>query len=111
MPLTRRLLLSRAAAFPFLSVLASRVAAQPGAPAWTPDKVIRLISPSPPGGGTDATARLVAQKLTENAKWQVIVDNKPGAGNNIGLDIGAKSAPDGWGSLGFRAVRSGLALG
>lgn len=60
-----------------------------------PTKAIRVISPSPPGGGTDAMSRLVASRLTETAKWQVFVENLPGAGNNIGLRAGAKAAPDG----------------
>ena len=62
---------------------------------WRPDRVVRLISPSPPGGGTDAVSRAVATKLGELTKWQVIVENKPGSGNNIGLEIGAKSPGDG----------------
>lgn len=60
-----------------------------------PARVIKLISPSPPGGGTDAMARLVSTRLTEAAKWKVVVENMPGAGNNIGLRAGAKAAPDG----------------
>ena len=63
---------------------------------WVPERPIHLISPSPPGGGTDAVSRLIAAKLGEQAKWQVIVDTKPGAGNNIGLEFGAKSPPDGY---------------
>ena len=61
-----------------------------------PTKAIRVISPSPPGGGTDAMSRLVASRLTETAKWQVFVENVPGAGNNIGLRAGARAAPDGY---------------
>lgn len=63
---------------------------------WVPERVIHLVSPSPPGGGTDAVSRLLATKLGELAKWQVVVDTKPGAGNNIGLEFGARSAPDGY---------------
>jgi tripartite-type tricarboxylate transporter receptor subunit TctC len=63
---------------------------------WVPEHPIHLVSPSPPGGGTDAVARLLAAKLGEQAKWQVVVDTKPGAGNNIGLEFGAKSPPDGY---------------
>lgn len=61
-----------------------------------PSKPIRMIAPAPPGGGTDAMARLVATRLTEGAKWTVFVENLPGAGNNIGLRAAAKSAPDGY---------------
>ena len=59
-------------------------------------KPIRLIVPFPAGGGTDIFARVIANKLTENVKWVVVVDNKPGAGGNIGIDAVAKSPPDGY---------------
>ncbi|EER62268.1 conserved hypothetical protein [Acidovorax delafieldii 2AN] len=61
-----------------------------------PNKPIRLIVPFPPGGGTDMIARTVAQKLADQNKWSVIVDNRPGAGGNLGVDATAKSAPDGY---------------
>jgi tripartite-type tricarboxylate transporter receptor subunit TctC len=65
------------------------------AQSW-PDKPIRFIVPSPPGGGTDSLTRLIANKLGETQKWQMVVDNRPGAGGNLGLDIAAKAAPDGY---------------
>src|SRR6266540_2638027 len=61
-----------------------------------PTKPIRMIVPFPPGGGTDILSRLVASKLTERAGWSIVVDNRPGAGGNIGLDSAAKAAPDGY---------------
>ena len=61
-----------------------------------PNKAIRLIVPFPPGGGTDLIARAVAQKLADQNKWSVIVDNRPGAGGNLGVDAAAKAAPDGY---------------
>lgn len=61
-----------------------------------PDKPIRLVVPSPPGGGTDALARLVSGKVAELAKWQFFVENRPGAGGNLGMDTVAKSSPDGY---------------
>ena len=61
-----------------------------------PTKPIKLIVPFPPSGGTDILARVVAQKLAENNKWTVVVDNRPGAGGNIGVDAVAKSPPDGY---------------
>ncbi len=61
-----------------------------------PDKPIRMVVPSPPGGGTDTLSRLLGKKLGELAQWQVVVDNRPGAGGNLGLDLAAKAAPDGY---------------
>ena len=61
-----------------------------------PAKPIKLIVPFPPAGGTDIMSRVVAQRLTEANKWTVVVDNRPGAGGNIGVDAAAKSAPDGY---------------
>ena len=61
-----------------------------------PTKPIKLIVPFPPAGGTDILSRVVAQKLSENTKWSVVVDNRPGAGGNIGVDAAAKSPADGY---------------
>lgn len=61
-----------------------------------PNKPIRFIVPNPPGGGTDILSRTIASKLAETQQWQVVVDNRPGAGGAIGLDAAAKSAPDGY---------------
>lgn len=82
-----------------LSVLLSTLAIASGssiAQTDYPNKPIRLIVPFPAGGGTDIYARLIANKLTERLKWVVVVDNKPGAGGNIGVDAAAKSPPDGY---------------
>lgn len=69
------------------------VRAQSGS--W-PSTSIRLIVPFPPGGGTDTVSRLVAEQLTTLKKWQIVVDNRPGAAGNIGLDQTAKADPDGY---------------
>ena len=61
-----------------------------------PARPIKLIVPFPPGGGTDIMSRLVAQKLSEANKWQVVIDNRPGAGGNIGVDATAKAPADGY---------------
>jgi len=61
-----------------------------------PTKTVRLIAPFSPGGATDALARVVSQKLSERWHHQVIVDNRPGAGGNIGAELAARAAPDGY---------------
>jgi tripartite-type tricarboxylate transporter receptor subunit TctC len=65
-------------------------------PQGYPNKPIRFVVPYPAGGPLDTVARLIGQKITEGTKQPVIVDNKPGAGGNIGADIVAKAAPDGY---------------
>ena len=61
-----------------------------------PSKPIRFILPFPPGGGTDTLARIVGLKLAENLGQAVVMDNRPGAGANIGAEIAAHSAADGY---------------
>jgi tripartite-type tricarboxylate transporter receptor subunit TctC len=61
-----------------------------------PHKTIRMIVPFPAGGPTDVIARMVGQKLTESTGQAVVIDNRGGSGGNIGADIVAKSAPDGY---------------
>jgi tripartite-type tricarboxylate transporter receptor subunit TctC len=63
--------------------------------AW-PDKPIRFVVPYTPGGGTDTVTRHIAEKITNETQWAFIVDNKPGGGGNIGLDVVAKAKPDGY---------------
>jgi tripartite-type tricarboxylate transporter receptor subunit TctC len=85
----------RAALLTFCAALAALAAPQAHAQAAFPDKPVRLVVPFPPGGATDALARLIADKLSERWKQQVIVENKPGANTTLGTDVVAKSAPDG----------------
>ena len=59
-----------------------------------PSKPVRMIAPFPPGGTTDSLARLVGQKLTEGLGVTVIVDNRPGASGNIGLEAASKARDD-----------------
>lgn len=67
----------------------------PAVAAQFPERPVRIVVPFPPGGGTDILARLVSKHLTESWKQSVIVDNRPGGNALIGLDIVARSAPDG----------------
>ena len=77
-----------------------------------PTKPIRLVVPFPAGGSLDVVARAIGQKLTEAWGQPVVIDNRPGAGGNIGADLVAKSAPDGYtileGALSTHAVNVSL---
>jgi tripartite-type tricarboxylate transporter receptor subunit TctC len=86
-----------ARAFRFLPILMLAIAAlTAGATAQTyPQRVVRIINPFPPGGSVDTMARILAQKLSERLGGQVIVDNRAGAGGNVGAEAVAKSEPDG----------------
>lgn len=90
MKLLRRVLALLPALVPLACVMPSTAAAAD----W-PTKPIRLIVPYQPGGGTDIVGRMLAQKLGVALKQSVVVENKPGAGGMIGVDIVAKAAPDG----------------
>jgi tripartite-type tricarboxylate transporter receptor subunit TctC len=61
-----------------------------------PHQPIKVIVPFPPGGGTDIVTRMVLDKVRASTGWTLVVDNKAGAGGNIGLDAVAKAAPDGY---------------
>jgi len=61
-----------------------------------PSKPIRLVAPFAPGGATDVLARIVGQKITERLGQPVVIENRAGAGGNIGAELVAKSAPDGY---------------
>jgi tripartite-type tricarboxylate transporter receptor subunit TctC len=63
--------------------------------AW-PTKPIRVFIPFPPGGGTDFIGREVTNRIGSATKWTFVVDNRPGAGGNIGIDAAAKSPADGY---------------
>ena len=61
-----------------------------------PQRPVRWIAPFPPGGAADIVSRLIGQKLTEAWGQQIVVDNRPGAGGNVGTEIAARAAPDGY---------------
>lgn len=61
-----------------------------------PNKPIRFILPFPPGGGTDILGRIIAERLTQNMGQPVVMENRGGAGGNVGAEAAARSAPDGY---------------
>ena len=75
----------------FLAQLAAGAMAQE-----YPTKPIRLLIPFTPGGGTDFVSRIVAGKLNEIAKWNVVPENRPGAAGNLAIETAAKSTADGY---------------
>ena len=101
----RRLLISAGLLFPAVT---TRSWAQPG---W-PNKPVRIIVPFAAGGTTDILARALAPELGKAFGQTFIVDNKPGAGGNIGADMIAKSPPDGYnllmGTVGTHAINAAL---
>jgi tripartite-type tricarboxylate transporter receptor subunit TctC len=78
-----------------LIVLCASATLEVQAQAW-PSKPVRIVVPFPPGGPADLLPRLLGPKLTEIWGQPVVVENKPGAGGNIGMDTVAKAAPDGY---------------
>jgi len=61
-----------------------------------PSKPVRMVVPSSAGGGTDIVARIIAPELSKRLGQQVVIDNRPGAGTMIGIEVAAKSPPDGY---------------
>lgn len=96
---TRRALLS-ATAYAVLALAVGPVAAQDAA---YPAKPIRFIVPYAPGGTTDLVARTVGAHMAQSLGQPVIIDNRAGAGGNIGMDAVAKAAPDGY-TVGMGAI-------
>ena len=78
-----------------LALLAAGAAQAALAQAY-PTKAIRVVVPFPPGGGTDIIAREVTQRVAAATGWSFVIDNKPGAGGNLGVDAAAKAPADGY---------------
>ena len=79
-----------------LSCAMGAIALAPVAIAAYPEKPVRIVVPSVPGGGTDTTMRIIAPKLGELLGQQVVLDNRGGAAGNIGAEVAARAAPDGY---------------
>lgn len=77
------------------AIAAPAFATSASAQSW-PNRVVRLVVPFPPGGGIDAIGRIVGGRLSEMWGQQVVVENKPGAGANLGTEFVARAAPDGY---------------
>lgn len=86
----------RALAFSAALLFAAPAFAQGSGPGGWPNKPVKIIVPFAPGGPTDITARLIAQKMSENLKQQFYIENQAGAGGNLGMGNAAKAAPDGY---------------
>jgi len=87
----RRLFLTMTAVAAISAVVSAPVGAQD-----YPRETIRLIAPFGPGGGTDLTARIAADKLNQLFGWNVIVENKPGAASQVGISYVVRAKPDGY---------------
>ena len=92
-------------------LLVAAAGSQPAAAAY-PDRPIRVIVPFPAGGGGDILARTVLNKIAEQQGWTIVIENRPGAGGNIGVEAAARSAPDGYtlsyGTNGTHAINQTL---
>ena len=80
----------------WLLVAAATVAGAPAAAAGYPDHPVRMIVPFTPAGATDMLARLVGERLGAKLGQSVVIDNRAGAGGNVGAEIAARAAPDGY---------------
>ena len=77
-----------------VSCCGSGLAQAPNSAAW-PTRTVTIVVPFAPGGGTDIGTRIVAQKLSQLWGQSVVVDNKAGAGGNVGLEVVSRAKPDG----------------
>ncbi len=95
-----------------VTVLLSMSTVQTSVAQTYPSKPVRLVLPYPPGGGSDIIARPLAQLMTAGLGQQVVIENRGGAGGNLGMELVARSAPDGytliWGITAQLAVNPAL---
>ncbi|HKA78763.1 MAG TPA: tripartite tricarboxylate transporter substrate-binding protein, partial [Xanthobacteraceae bacterium] len=95
--ISRRRFAAQLAASAFAPSLAGRAArAQPSPAQGWPNRFVRVVVPYASGGPTDAVARTVADPLAKTWGQQVVIENKGGAGSNIGAEVVARSDPDGY---------------
>jgi len=94
-----------------IAVIVCAVLAPAQAQTW-PSKPVRIVVPFPPGGTTDIVARSIGVELQRMWQHAVVIENRPGAGGNIGADLVAKAAPDGYtllmGTVGTHAINKAL---
>jgi tripartite-type tricarboxylate transporter receptor subunit TctC len=79
-----------------LALIATSAPALAQADANYPDRPVRIVVPFPAGSSTDLASRVIAQKLSTKLRHQFVIENRPGASGNLGADVVAKSAPDGY---------------
>jgi tripartite-type tricarboxylate transporter receptor subunit TctC len=95
-----------------LAPLATALQAGATTPGEYPDKAVRLIVPFPPGGGADNLARLIMPRVAKALGQAIVIENKPGAGGNVGAEYVARAAPDGYtllyGTNGTHAINASL---
>lgn len=80
----------------FLAATAAATLAAPARAQGWPSKPIKLVAPFAPGGGSDFTSRLIAEKMSARLGQTMLVENKPGAGGNLGAEAAIKAPPDGY---------------
>lgn len=81
---------------PLLLSMLGVLAAVPALAQTYPARTVRLIVPFPPGGGNDVLGRMFSQRMSESLGQTIVVDNRPGGGGNIGTELVARAAPDGY---------------
>jgi tripartite-type tricarboxylate transporter receptor subunit TctC len=84
---------------PFIALsiaIAACIIAEPASAQGWPNRAVRIVVPYAPGGGVSVLAQIIGNKMSELTKQPVVIDNRPGAGGNVGADVVAKATPDGY---------------